>query len=212
MCRSKARSGPGCCCRQRVERVRSFAESARPDCRAVPFPLDRDCHHRGFNVPLDVIDKMTQAILVVLHSRERLLKSAEHLRDNVLATVKKCRNDLLRRPRLGQRHRMRNKGSDMRRHARPHHPRFDRRADCCQRAKRLELAGAGTDVRHSAEVEIEVADIGAVRIDICLLANHDVVDQTRCPCIVRRKPRHFCACRSCCSRFSSDMKSQTAKT
>ena len=47
MCHSKARSGPGCCCRRRAERVRSFAESARPDCRAVPFPLDRDCHHRA---------------------------------------------------------------------------------------------------------------------------------------------------------------------
>ena len=47
MCHSKARSGPGCCCTRRAERVRSFAESPRPDCRAVPCPLDRDCRHRA---------------------------------------------------------------------------------------------------------------------------------------------------------------------
>src|SRR4029077_7113837 len=47
MCHSKARSGPGCCCTRRAERVRFFAESPPPDCRAVPFPLDRDCHHRA---------------------------------------------------------------------------------------------------------------------------------------------------------------------
>jgi hypothetical protein len=41
------------------------------------------------------------------------------------------------------------------------------------------LAGTGADVRHGAEVEIEVADVGAVRIDISLLADHDVVDQAR---------------------------------
>jgi hypothetical protein len=43
---------------------------------------------------------------------------------------------------------------------------------------------AGADVRHGAEVEIEVADIGAVRIDISLLADHDVVDQARSPGVV----------------------------
>jgi hypothetical protein len=37
------------------------------------------------------------------------------------------------------------------------------------------LASAGTDMRHGAEVEIEVADIKAVGTDIRLLANYDVV-------------------------------------
>ena len=81
----------------------------------------------------------------------------------------------------------------MRRHAGPHHSRFDRSTDPRHRAKRVELAGAGADVRHGAEVEIEVADIGAVRIDIRLLADHDVVDQARSLGVFRREPRHFCA-------------------
>ena len=38
-----------------------------------------------------------------------------------------------------------------------------------------------------------MADIGAVRIDIRLLADHDVVDQARSPGVVSRKPRYFCA-------------------
>ena len=81
----------------------------------------------------------------------------------------------------------------MRRHTGPHHGRFDRSTDPRQRAERVELAGAGADVRHGAEVEIEVADIGAVRIDIRLLADHDVVDQARSPGVVRREPWHICA-------------------
>jgi hypothetical protein len=54
------------------------------------------------------------------------------------------------------------------------------------------LSGAGADVRYGAELEIEVADIVAVRIDIGLLADHDVVDQARSPGVVRREPRDFC--------------------
>jgi hypothetical protein len=88
---------------------------------------------------------------------------------------------------------MRDKGLHMRGRTGPHHSRFDRSTNPRQRAERVELAGAGADVRHGAEVEIEVADIGAVRIDIRLLADHDVVDQARSPCVVRREPRHFCA-------------------
>ena len=49
---------------------------------------------------------------------------------------------------------------------------------------------AGADVAHGAEVEIEVADIGAIGIDIRLLADHDVIDEAGGPCIVRREPRH----------------------
>jgi hypothetical protein len=49
-----------------------------------------------FDVPLDIVDEIAQAILVVLSPRESLLKPAEHLRDNVLSAVKKCRDDLFR--------------------------------------------------------------------------------------------------------------------
>ena len=38
-----------------------------------------------------------------------------------------------------------------------------------------------------------MADIGAIRIDIRLLADHDVVDQAGGPRVFRREPRHFCA-------------------
>ena len=47
MCHSKARSGPRCCCTPRPEPVHAAAASPRPDPRAVPAPLDRDCRHRG---------------------------------------------------------------------------------------------------------------------------------------------------------------------
>jgi hypothetical protein len=40
-----------------------------------------------------------------------------------------------------------------------------------------------------AEVESEVADIGAVGTDIGLFADHDVIDQACGLCIVRREPR-----------------------
>src|SRR4029077_9233757 len=66
----------------------------------------------------------------------------------------------------------------------------DRYADPHQRTELLELARAGADVLHGAEVKSEVADIRAVRADIGLFADHDIVDQARGLCIVRRKPRH----------------------
>ena len=80
------------------------------------------------------------------------------------------------------------------------------------RAKRVELAGAGADVRHGAEVEIEVADIGAVRIDIRLLAI--TMSLIKRAALVFSAGNHgtFVHVRSCCSRLRSDMKSQTAKT
>src|SRR5271154_2463178 len=89
---------------------------------------------------------------------------------------------------------------------------FDGNADQRQRTELLELEGAGADVAHGAEVEIEVTDIGAVRVDIGLLTDHDVIDQARGLCIVHRNHGTLVHVMSCCSRFSSDMKSQTAKT
>src|SRR5258708_18474382 len=104
---------------------------------------------------------MTQGSIVVPRASEGLLKPAEHLRNDVLATVKKCGQDLFRRPRLGQRHRMRDKSSDMSRHAGPHQTPFDRSADSRQRAERVELAGAGADRPPGPEGEPQVADIRA---------------------------------------------------
>jgi len=85
---------------------------------------------------------------------------------------------------------MRNKGLHMGRRTDPCQGYFDRHADQHQRAELLELAGAGADVAHGAEVESEVADIGAVGTDIGLLADHDVIDKARGLCIVHREPRH----------------------
>ena len=67
---------------------------------------------------------------------------------------------------------------------------FDRYADQHKRTELLELARAGADVPHGAEVESEVAHIGAVGTDIRLLADDDIIDQAGGPCIVRREPRH----------------------
>src|SRR5271156_4434932 len=86
---------------------------------------------------------MTQGSLVIPRASERLLKPAEHLRNDVLATVKKCGQDLFRRPRLGQRHRMRDESSDMSRRAGPHQTPFDRSTGSRQRAERVEFAGVG---------------------------------------------------------------------
>ena len=85
---------------------------------------------------------------------------------------------------------MRDKGLHMARCADPRQGYFDRYADQHKRTELLELARAGADVLHGAEVESEVADIRAVGIDIGLLADHDVIDQARGLCIVRREPRH----------------------
>jgi hypothetical protein len=116
------------------------------------------------------------------------------------------------RARIGQRNRVRDKGLHVGRCADPRERYFDRKSDQHKRTELLELARAGADVRHGAEVKSEVADIGAVGTNISLLADHDVIDQTRALCIVRREPRTLVHVISCWSRFSSDMKSQTAKT
>ena len=85
---------------------------------------------------------------------------------------------------------MRNKGSHVERRTDPGQGDLDRYADQHKRTELLELTRTGADVPHGAEIEIEVTDIGAVRIDIGLLADHDIIDQARGPCIVRREPRH----------------------
>src|ERR1700745_2302098 len=67
---------------------------------------------------------------------------------------------------------------------------FDWYADKHKRTEPLELARTGADVPHGAEVESEMADIGAVGTDIALLTDYDIIDQARCPCIVSREPRY----------------------
>ena len=66
---------------------------------------------------------------------------------------------------------------------------FDWNADQHKRAELLELARAGADLPHGAEVESEVAHIGAIGTDIRLLANHYVVDQARGYIEVHSTPR-----------------------
>ena len=82
-----------------------------------------------FDVPIDVVDEMTQAIVIVLGAVELLEKPAEHLRDDVFAAVEEGRQDLFRRARIGQRHRMRDKGLHMGRCSDPRQCYFDRNAD-----------------------------------------------------------------------------------
>src|SRR5438067_13153726 len=85
---------------------------------------------------------------------------------------------------------MSNKVSHVERLTAPCQGHFYRYAHQHQRTELLELAGAGADVAHGAEIEIEVTDIRAVRVDIGLLADHDVIDQAGGLCIVHREPRH----------------------
>jgi hypothetical protein len=85
---------------------------------------------------------------------------------------------------------MRHKGLHVGRCADARQGYFDRNADQRHRAEPVELQSAGADVSHSAKVEIEVADIGAVGINLGLLANHDIIDQARGPRIVGREPWH----------------------
>jgi hypothetical protein len=63
-----------------------------------------------FDAPIDVVDEMTQAIVVVLGAIERVEKPAKHLRDNVFAPVEERRQDLFGRARIGKRQCMRDKG------------------------------------------------------------------------------------------------------
>ena len=58
-----------------------------------------------FGVPIDVLDEMTQAIVVVFRVIERIEKPAEHLWDDVFAAVEERRQHLFGRTRIGQRHR-----------------------------------------------------------------------------------------------------------
>ena len=71
---------------------------------------------------------------------------------------------------------MRNKGLHVARCTGSRQSYLDRDPEQCQRAKPVELEGAGADVPHGAAMEIEVADIRAVGTDIGLLADHDIVD------------------------------------
>src|SRR5690348_2835997 len=88
---------------------------------------------------------------------------------------------------------MRNKSLHMARYADLRQRYFDRNTDEHKRTELFELACTGANLPHGAEVESEVAHIGAIGADIGLLADHDVIDQARGLCIVRREPRHLYA-------------------
>src|ERR1700748_2661353 len=85
---------------------------------------------------------------------------------------------------------MRDKGLHMGRRTDPRQGYFDRHADQDQRTELLELADTGADVPHGAEVESEVAHIGAVGTNVRLLTDHDVIDQAGGLCIIRWEPRY----------------------
>src|SRR5438270_9984286 len=112
-----------------------------------------------FDVPIDVVDEIAQAIIVVPSAMKRVEKPAEHLRDDVFAAVEERRQNLFRRARIGERHRMRDKGSHVERRTAPCQGHFYRYAHQHQRTELLELAGAGADVAHGAEIEIEVTNV-----------------------------------------------------
>src|SRR3954453_20826196 len=96
---------------------------------------------------------MTQAIAFVLRPVECGQKPAEHLRNDVFATVKECRQDLFCRARIGKRHCMRDKGLHMGRCTDPLQGYFDRYAIQHKRTELLELMRAGANVAHGAKVE-----------------------------------------------------------
>ena len=50
-----------------------------------------------FDVPIDVVDEMAQAIIVVPGALERIEKPTKHLRDDVFAAVEERREDLFGR-------------------------------------------------------------------------------------------------------------------
>src|SRR5260370_3697127 len=104
-------------------------------------------------VPIDVVNEMAQAIAVVLCSMERVEKPPEHFRDDVFAAVEEGRQGVLGRARIGESHRMRDKGLHMGRCTDLRQGYFDRYADQRKRTELLELARAGADVPHGAEVE-----------------------------------------------------------
>src|SRR5205814_8973621 len=81
-----------------------------------------------FDVTIDVIDEMAQAVGVVPGALKRVEKLAEHLRYDVLAAVEEGRQDLLGRARIGQSPRVRNKSLHMCRCSGPREGYFDRDA------------------------------------------------------------------------------------
>src|SRR5260370_9852681 len=141
-------------------------------------------------MPTDVVNEMAEAIDVVPGSMERVEKPPEHFRDDVFAAVEESRQDLFGRARIGEPHRMRDKGLHMGRCTDLRQGYFDRNADQRKRTELLELARAGADVPHGAEVESEGANIGAVGTNCRLLTDHDVIDQAGGLCIIRREPRY----------------------
>src|SRR5262249_42291342 len=173
--------------------------------RAVAVTIELD-------VPIDVVNEIAQVVRIVLGTVERVEEPAEHLRYDIFATVEERRQDLFRRTGIGQGHRLRDKDLYVRRRTGQLQGYLDRNADQYQRAELLEPAGAGADLTHGAEVEAEVADIRAVGPDIALSSPITIS-------LMRRAARSlpggnhgtFMQVMSCCSRFSSDMKSQTAK-
>src|SRR5262249_36653759 len=104
-----------------------------------------------FDVPIDIVDEMTQAIVVVFRVIERVEKPAEHLRDDVFAAVEEGRQHFFGRTRSGRRQRIRNKGLHMAWCTDLPQGYCDRNADQRKRTEPLELARTGTDVPHGAE-------------------------------------------------------------
>jgi len=90
MCHSKARSGLDAVARGAqspfvpLRRVRDQTFEQLPPHWTVTVAIELD-------VPIDVVDEMTQGIVLVPPASERPLKPAEHLWDDVLAAVKECR-------------------------------------------------------------------------------------------------------------------------
>ena len=66
-----------------------------------------------FDMPIDVVNEMTQAITVVVRAIERVKKPAEHLWDDVFAAIEEGRQDFFRRARISERNCMRDKGLHM---------------------------------------------------------------------------------------------------
>src|SRR5258708_11861242 len=142
------------------------------------------------DMPFDVVDEMTQAVVIVLRTTERIEKPAEHLWDNVFAAVKECRQNLFHRAGLRNPHRIRNKGLHMGRRTDSLQGCVYRNADQDERAKPIKLNGAGANLCHGAEIKAQMADIRSIWSSIRLLTDHDVVNEAVRPRSLCRKPRH----------------------
>src|SRR5262245_1108661 len=88
------------------------------------------------DVPIDVVDEVTQTLVVVPGTVGCVEKPAEHLRDDVFAAVEERRQHLLGRAGIGQRHRMRDKSLHMGRCTNLRQGYFDWYADEYQRTER----------------------------------------------------------------------------